>query len=235
MKDFFKRIGAWLWGEIKQYAGRVFLFFVFLMAFSVFILFTVAAIKEHYKDVYHGYTSYEVYQEESRLRYDSLLLELSNEIDAYISKVSNGTSSLSGLVVATQCIERDVDICFVLAQGEQESHFGTQGVARKTNSVFNVFAFDGHSYNKINENGKYNHPNDCVEPYLRLLKRDYLVDGKTEFDLLNNYVNKNGARYASSDSYEDSLCYKMNKIKSETRIDALCCAIKKQRLIIGLK
>jgi hypothetical protein len=60
------------------------------------------------------------------------------------------------------------------------------------------------------------------------------VDGKTEFDLLNNYVNKNGARYASSDSYEDSLCSKMNKIKSETRIDALYCAIKKQRLIIGL-
>lgn len=234
MKDFFKKLGAWLWRETKQYAGRVFLFFVFLMAFFVFVLFTVAAIKEHYKDVYHEYTSYEVYQEESRLRYDSLLLELSNEIDAYISKVSNGSSSLSGFVVATQCIEHDIDICFVLAQGEQESHFGTQGVARKTNSVFNVFAFDGHSYNKINANGKYNHPNDCVEPYLKLLKRDYLVNGKTEFDMLHKYVNKNGARYASAESYEDSLCNKMNKIKSETRIDALCGAIKKQRLIIGL-
>lgn len=234
MKDFFKKLGAWLWRETKQYAGRVLFVFVYIVAFFVFILFTVANIKERYKDVYHEYTSYEVYQEESRLRYDSLLLELSNEIDAYISKVSNGSSSLSGLVVATQCIEHDIDICFVLAQGEQESRFGTQGVARKTNSVFNVFAFDGHSYNKINENGKYNHPNDCVEPYLKLLKRDYLVDGKTEFDLLHKYVNKNGARYASAESYEDSLCNKMNKIKSETRIDALCGAIKKQRLIIGL-
>jgi flagellum-specific peptidoglycan hydrolase FlgJ len=234
MKDFFKRLGAWFWNEIKQYAGRVFLFTIFFIGFTVATLAVAQVISDKHKDVYHQYTSYEVYQEESRLRYDSLLLELSNEIDAYISKVSNGASSLSGIVVATQCIEHDIDICFVLAQGEQESHFGTQGVARKTNSVFNVFAFDGHSYNKINANGKYNHPNDCVEPYLKLLKRDYLVDGKTEFDMLHNYVNKNGARYASAESYEDSLCNKMNKIKSETRIDALCGAIKKQRLIIGL-
>lgn len=234
MRNFFNRIIGWLWIEIKQYAGRVLLFFLFSLAFFLFILFTISFTKEKYKDVYHEYTSYEIYQEESRLRYDSLLLELSNEINTYISKVSNGASSLSGLVVATQCLEYDIDICFVLAQGEQESHFGTQGIARKTNSVFNVFAFDGHSYNKINSNGKYNHPNDCVEPYLKLLKRDYLADGKTEFDLLHKYVNKNGARYASAESYEDSLCNKMNKIKSETRIDALCGAIKKQRLIIGL-
>lgn len=234
MKDFFKRIGAWLWRETKQYAGRMFLFTIFFIGFTLVVLAIAHAISDKHKDAYRQYTSYEVYQEESRLRYDSLLLELSNEIDTYISNVSNGASSLSGFVVATQCIEYDIDVCFVLAQGEQESHFGTQGVARKTNSVFNVFAFDGHSYNKINANGKYNHPNDCVEPYLKLLKRDYLVDGKTEFDLLHKYVNKNGARYASAESYEGSLCNKMNKIKSETRIDALCGAIKKQRLIIGL-
>lgn len=234
MKNFFNRLGAWLWRETKQYAGRVFLFTIFFIGFTVAVFAIAQVISDKHKDVYHQYTSYEVYQEESRLRYDSLLLELTNEIDAYISKASNGTSSLSGLVVATQCIEHDIDICFVLAQGEQESHFGTKGVARKTNSVFNVFAFDGYSYNKINANGKYNHPNDCVEPYLRLLKRDYLVDGKTEFDMLHKYVNKNGARYASAENYEDSLCNKMNKIKSETRIDTLCGAIKKQRLIIGL-
>lgn len=233
MKNFFKKFGNWLWCQIKEYAGRVLLFTFFSSSFVMTVLLLGHGISDMRNEQYHKYTNYEVYQEVNKLRYDSLMLELSNEIDAYISKVSNGLSLMSGFVVASQCVEYDIDVCFVLAQGEQESHFGTYGLARKTNSVFNVFAYDGDSYNEINKNGKYEHPNDCIEPYLRLLKRDYLVDGKTEFDLLDNYINKNGARYASFENYEDSLCLKINKIKSETRIDALYNAVKKQRLIVG--
>ena len=182
---------------------------------------------------YHAYSSYEIFQETNVLRYDSLKLQLSNEVDKYIAQVSGNSSALNGLVVVDRCIENDIDICFVLAQGEQESHFGTQGLARKTNSVFNVYAFDGHDYNKINRNGKYNHPNDCVEPYIALLKRDYLVDGKTEYDMLHKYVNKNGARYASSENYEQSLLDKMTKIKLNTEIDNLYQSLRRQKLILG--
>ena len=200
-------------------------------------LFVIGGIREivHVtgRDHYHHYTFFEIFEEKNQLVYDSIKLSLVNEVDGYISRVAN-TSSLDGLVVVNKCLEYDIDICFVLAQGEQESHFGTAGLARKTNSVFNVFAFDGHDYNAINKNGKYAHPNDCVEPYLKLLKRDYLVDGKTEYDLLNKYVNKNGARYASAENYEKILFDKMNKIKSTTTIDSSYQELKKQALIIGI-
>lgn len=209
---------------------------------GAFILCMVAALitagimakREIFKDHYRHYTQYMVYQETNKLVHDSIKLELIREVDRYIGEATQNTSALDGLVVVDNCIKYGIDICFVLAQGEQESHFGTQGLARKTNSVFNVFAFDGHSYNAINKNGKYQHPNDCVEPYLRLLERDYLVEGKTEYDLLTNYVNKNGARYASSDGYEKRLVSKITKIRENTRIDALYQELKKQRLIVGM-
>lgn len=200
-------------------------------------LFVIVGIREIVyvtgRDHYHHYTFFEIFEEKNQLIYDSIKLSLVNEVDGYISSVAN-TSSLDGLVVVNKCLEYDIDICFVLAQGEQESHFGTAGLARKTNSVFNVFAFDGHDYNEINNKGKYAHPNDCVEPYLKLLRRDYLVDGKTEYDLLNKYVNKNGARYASAENYEKILFDKMNKIKSTTNIDGSYQELKKQALIIGI-
>ena len=183
---------------------------------------------------FHKYTAFEIFEETNKLVYDSIKLDLVREVDKYISYATQNTSALDGLVIVNNCLAHDIDICFVLAQGEQESHFGTQGLARKTNSVFNVFAFDGHGYNEINSNGKYKHPNDCVEPYIKLLKRDYLVDGKTEYDLLNSYTNKNGARYASSEQYETMLANKMQKIKDSTQIDVIYQKLKKQKLILGL-
>ena len=96
----------------------------------------------------------------------------------------------------------NVDLVFVLAQEHVESHFGTKGTARRTNSVFNVGAFDGHSARRQIKNGYgYKHPDHSVEPYLKLLTNNYL-DGKTEFDLLESFVNAEGQRYASNPKYE---------------------------------
>lgn len=185
------------------------------------------------KKYYHKYTSFEIYTETNKLVYDSIKLALMHEVDNYITKVAP-TSSLDGIVIIDNCIIYDIDICFVLSQAEQESHFGTQGLARKTNSVFNVFAFDGHNYSQINMNGKYSHPNDCVQPYLALLKRDYLVNGKTEYDMLTNYVNKGGKRYASSETYEQALQKNFSRIKSTTKIDSLSRELHKYRLLLGM-
>jgi hypothetical protein len=182
---------------------------------------------------FHKYTSYEIYTEMNQLRYDSIKLKLIDEVDDYIHHVAS-SSALNGFVIVEKCIEYDIDICFVLAQGEIESHFGTMGLARKTNSVFNVFAFDGHDYDKINANGKYAHPNDCVEPYLNLLKRDYLVNGKTEYDMLIEFTNKDGKRYATNEQYETNLLNKMTKIKNVTTIDSTYQELKKHLLIIGI-
>lgn len=199
----------------------------------ILCIFTCIYITHNNIEHYKHYTSYQVYIETNKLVYDSIKLSLVEQVDQYISQVAH-SSNLNGLVLVNNCLEYDIDICFVLAQAEQESHFGTQGVARKTNSVFNVFAFDGKNYNQINTNGKYAHPNDCVEPYMRLLKRDYLVNGKTEYDMLNEYVNKHGKRYASSENYEQALFNKVNKIKNNTSIDSTYQELLKQKLIIEM-
>ena len=168
------------------------------------------------------------------LKYNAAKLELVNEVDNYIKSVAS-QSSLDGYVIVEECMNSGLDICFVLAQGENESHFGTTGLARKTNSVFNVYAFDGQSHEQISEKGKYKHPNYSVAPYIELLKKDYLVDGKTEYDLMDGqYVNKNGARYASSETYEKALLAKFMKIKQNTKIDSLYNETNKYKLFLGL-
>ena len=168
------------------------------------------------------------------LKYNAAKLELVNEVDNYIKSVAS-QSSLDGYVIVEECMNSGIDICFVLAQGENESHFGTTGLARKTNSVFNVYAFDGQSHEQISEKGKYKHPNYSVAPYIELLKKDYLVDGKTEYDLMDGqYVNKNGARYASSETYEKALLAKFMKIKQNTKIDSLYNETNKYKLFLGL-
>lgn len=140
------------------------------------------------------------------------------EVDNYIKSIAP-TSKLSGKDIVEKCFEYNIDIIFVLAQGQIESHYGTTGTARKTNSVFNVGAYDGHSANKQNKNGfGFNDPNDSIEPYLILLTNEYLVNGKTEYDLMNNYVNYLGMRYASDNNYERMLKSIYNKIKKITNI-----------------
>ena len=169
------------------------------------------------------------------LKYNTSKSLLVEEVDRYI-KSAAPSSALDGYVIVEECIENSIDICFVLAQGEQESHFGTTGLARKTNSVFNVFAFDGYSHEAISEKGKYKHPNYSVQPYIELLKNDYLVNGKTEYDLMekDQYVNKHGARYASSETYERCLLDKFTKIKQNTKIDSLCQETNKYKLFLGI-
>lgn len=140
------------------------------------------------------------------------------EVDNYIKSIAP-ISKLSGKDIVEKCLEYNIDIIFVLAQGQIESHYGTTGTARKTNSVFNVGAYDGHSANKQNKNGfGFNDPNDSIEPYLILLTNEYLVNGKTEYDLMNNYINYLGMRYASNNNYERMLKSIYNKIKKTTNI-----------------
>jgi flagellum-specific peptidoglycan hydrolase FlgJ len=152
---------------------------------------------------------------------DSVKTQLINEVDTYINTIAP-SSKLDGEIVVDKCCEYNVDIAFVLAQGQIESHFGTTGTARKTNSVFNVGAYDGYSAAKQRANGfGFSHPNESVEPYLILLTNKYLVNGKTINDLMYVYVNHLGMRYASDTRYEYMLRSVYNKINSKTNINSL--------------
>lgn len=143
---------------------------------------------------------------------------LINEVNSYIKTIAP-TSKLTGECIVDKCLYYNIDIVFVLAQGQIESHYGTTGTAKNTNSVFNIGAYDGHSASKQCRNGfGFNHPDDSVEPYLKVLINDYLVNGKTEHDLMNNYVNYLNMRYASNKNYERMLKSVYNKIKKVTNI-----------------
>lgn len=218
---------------IKNHTGIV-CFLVFIIVFAICsCIFSAVFDRAIEKNKYHSYTRYEIYTEMNQLTYDSIKSVLVEQVNSYIQQ-SAPTSALDGLVVVNNCIDYDIDICFVLAQGEIESHFGTKGLARKTNSVFNVYAFDGKELHEINKNGKYKHPDDSVEPYIELLKREYLVENKTEYDMLKKYVNYCGNRYASAPDYEQKLSSKIEKIQQTTDIENTYQLLKKQAYILGI-
>lgn len=152
---------------------------------SIEVIDTIIAEEDTLNDIYI----------ESRVR-------LIESVDNYI-KSTAPTSVIDSEYLVDMCDLYDVDIRLVLAQGHLESHFATRGAAAKTNSMFNIGAYDGHSASKQIKNGfGYVDPNYSIEPYLKTLKTNYLVNGVTEEDLLNNFVNKHGWRYASSKEYE---------------------------------
>lgn len=165
------------------------------------------------------YTRHLVSDLELEVKYWAIKSELVDSIQSYINKVAPG-NDVSALVLFNECEKANVNILFVMAQGIKESHFGTKGLASKTNSIFNVGAFDGLSEGEISKVHKFKHPNQSIRPYLKLLNSRYLVD-KTEDDLLKNYVDVNGKRYASYPKYEQELVLIINDIKTNTKIGVL--------------
>lgn len=157
---------------------------------------------------------------EAELNYSETKCKLVKEVQTYIDRVAS-TSNLKGYAIVDECEKYGIDICFVLAQGEIESHFGTKGLGGKFNNVFNINVHDkvkGES--DMNKKYIYKYPNESIEPYLKLLVDNYLVD-KLETDLLNKYVNKNGLRYATDPDYEVKLRGKYNSIVENTNISQL--------------
>ena len=153
---------------------------------------------------------------------DKFESELVTEVENYIKSFAP-TSGLDPRYLVDKCLEYDTDIVFVLAQALLESHFGTRGKAAETNSVWNVGTYD---------NGvikyRYADPNESLEPYLKLIKEDYLIEitaqGDTIFkDLYHlvedkGYTNYQGKRYASARGYENGMRKLMVKIDMETSI-----------------
>jgi len=172
-----------------------------------------------------------VQHKENILHLQQIEYNLTEEVEKYINSIAS-TSCLNALTIVEACDEYDIDIIFVLAQGQIESHYGTKGIAAKTNSVFNVHSFDGVSAEQIKQSGKgYKHPDFSVRPYLDLLQRRYLVDGKTERDMFNSFVDADGKRYASAENYEQSLMNTYLKIAAETKLDSLQSEYRKYKII----
>ncbi len=173
-----------------------------------------------------------VMKHEAVLSYNEYKSRLVKEVKHYIDSVAP-TSTLSGYAIVDMAEKYDLDIKFVLAQGQLESHFGTTGMAVKTNSVFNVGAYDGMKYDLINDKFKYKHPDFSIEPYMQLLYKNYITGSKTELDLMAKYVTKGGKRFSSNSNYERELMNLYKKIDETTDISTLQGEVRRYRIICG--
>ena len=164
-----------------------------------------------------GYDTATEYIRELQTSYQGVKSDLVDLTQHYIDSVAPN-SGLRALILVENCEKYGIPITFTLAQGEIESHFGTKGLAYRTNSVWNVGAYDGHSLNDISHT--YSNPNDSIIPYLDLLTNNYLP-GKTVEDLFDSFTDINGNRYASDKYYETKLRDKVKYITDNYRIDEL--------------
>ena len=164
-----------------------------------------------------GYDTATEYIRELQTSYQGVKSDLVDLTQHYIDSVAPN-SGLRALILVENCEKYGIPITFTLAQGEIESHFGTKGLAYRTNSVWNVGAYDGHSLNDISHT--YSNPNDSIIPYLDLLTNNYLP-GKTVEDLFDSFTDINGNRYASDKYYETKLKEKVKYITDKYRIDEL--------------
>lgn len=156
--------------------------------------------------------------EEAITKYNDDRNTLAVEVSNYINSIAP-TSEIDPFKFIDLCSEYEIDLIFAMAQGQLESHYATRGTAARTKSVFNVGAYDGHSSDRQKRNGfGYDDPNDSIEPYLQLLKNDYLVNNKTVQDLMNNYVNYLGMRYASNRKYESQMRSIYRRISSNASL-----------------
>lgn len=164
-----------------------------------------------------GYDTAIEYIRELHVQYNGVKADLVDVTQHYIDSVAPN-SGLRALILVENCEKYGIPISFTLAQGEIESHFGTTGLAYRTNSVWNVGAYDSYSLSDITH--KFSNPNNGVVPYLELLISNYLPN-KTIEDLLENFVDINGNRYATDPHYETKLKSKVGYIREHYRIDEL--------------
>lgn len=140
---------------------------------------------------------------------DSIKAELKKEVKNYIEMVApKAESVLLSDIFVEKALEHDLDLCFMTAQTQIETTFGTLGAGRPSSrrSLFGVKAPAYPSYER------------AVDHYIEVLHKWYLTNGRTEQDLMKHYVNNCGNRYAGSLSYEKHLSATYASIKKSTQI-----------------
>ncbi|MBQ5877220.1 MAG: glucosaminidase domain-containing protein [Treponema sp.] len=190
--------------------------FIIPMAVGLINFFSIEKLKDHHIEKYDKYTYAYDCIKEAEITYWDYKCALVNEVQKYIEQIAP-SSNLRGYAIVEECEKYDVDICFVLAQGEVESSFGTKGIASKLNCVFNVGIYDNKTTEQIEDKYRFEYPNESIEPYLKLLTTKYLVN-KLEHDLMRKFVDINGNRYASDKDYEIKISSKYKFICDNTKI-----------------
>ncbi len=136
---------------------------------------------------------------------DTLNIKLVEEVEKYISKKAKKFDKDISKHLVEECLNNDIDICFALAQTQIETNFGTTGIGRTRKSMFGVYV-------------SYKTRNHSTTAWIDLLKRRYLGNKKSVYDLMNRYVTLSGKRYSQNPKYESTLRNAYNSIKKNTQI-----------------
>lgn len=139
--------------------------------------------------------------------------EISNK---FISSRQANLLGINGAMLANAAktvfnnFKRYVPVELALAQLAQEGGFSKDPNARpiKTKNPFNV-GNTGSSTNVF-----HNTVQSGIQRYYDLIAKNYLTGGKTASDLLDNFVNSGGLRYAGDRNYESALLKITNQVKN---------------------
>ncbi len=139
---------------------------------------------------------------------DSIKNELINEVETYIGKYTKGSHKFIPKYLVQAGLTNNIDICFMMAQTQIETCYGTMGAGREKSrrSMFGVIK------------RKYPNYEEAINHYCEVLKKHYLVRGRTEQHLMTKYVTSRGGRYAGNPRYEIELKTAYNHIKKTTNI-----------------
>ena len=142
---------------------------------------------------------------------DSVKTKLIEEVEGYIFANFPKTHKTIPTTLVEIGLEHKIDILFMMAQTQIETHYGTLGAGRETSrrSLFGV------------ANRKYNSYEKAINDYVSILKKSYLTRSRTEKHLMRNYTTTNGKRYAENPNYEVDLKGAYTNINKKTRIKLL--------------
>ena len=125
---------------------------------------------------------------------------LKNEINRVLAYKNKSTDDIRFNIenVVYLCYKYDFDLTLLVAMMQGETHFGTSNRSIRTGSVISIGQYDNKTV------VTYNNQDECFEPYIKIVQRDYLDNGnKSVDDILadGKFVNYMGKRYASDPRY----------------------------------
>lgn len=142
---------------------------------------------------------------------DSIKNELISEVSKYIKQKAPSSHQFIPKYLVQAGLHNNIDICFMMAQTQIETNYGTTGAGREKSrrSMFGVIK------------RKYPTYENAINHYCEVLKKYYLVKGRTEKHLMTKYVTGTGGKYAGDPNYEKSLSNAYIQIKRTTNIYSL--------------